>query len=118
LKSSDPSEFGGTNRLVLIFTPSTEDETYARQLSLLEGQEAAFEDRDLLTITFPEDGSDDSASARRRFGIEPDDFATILVGKDGGEKFRSGEPVRPEELFGLIDAMPMRRREMRARGSG
>ena len=43
------------------------------------------------------------------------EFAAILVGKDGTEKFRSDEPVRPETLFGLIDAMPMRRREVRDR---
>jgi hypothetical protein len=39
----------------------------------------------------------------------------VLVGKDGGEKFRSTEPVLAEKLFDLIVAMPMRRREVRAR---
>ena len=42
-------------------------------------------------------------------------FAAVLVGRDGGEKFRSSEPVPAEKLFGLIDAMPMRRRETNAR---
>jgi hypothetical protein len=40
------------------------------------------------------------------------------VGRDGGEKLRSAEPVAPEELFDLVDAMPMRRREMRGKGVG
>ena len=39
----------------------------------------------------------------------------MLVGKDGGEKFRSTEPVRPQDLFDRIDAMPLRRREARER---
>ena len=40
----------------------------------------------------------------------------MLVGKDGTVKHRSGEPVEPDELYALIDEMPMRRREMRERG--
>jgi hypothetical protein len=61
-----------------------------------------------------EDGSDESA-ARSRFRVEAGAFAAVLVGRDGGEKFRSSEPVPVEKLFGLIDAMPMRRRELNAR---
>jgi len=40
-------------------------------------------------------------------------FASILVGKDGGVKLRSNAPVSAERLSNVIDAMPMRRREMR-----
>ena len=61
-----------------------------------------------------EDGSDESAAARSRFRVEDGAFAAVLVGRDGGEKFRSSEPVPAEKLFGLIDAMPMRQREMNA----
>ena len=51
-----------------------------------------------------------------RFGVEPGTFAALLVGKDGAVKHRSAEPVEPGELYALVDAMPMRRREMRERG--
>jgi hypothetical protein len=47
--------------------------------------------------------------------VEDGAFAAVLVGRDGGEKLRSAEPVPAEKLFDLIDAMPMRQREMRAR---
>ena len=40
-------------------------------------------------------------------------FTVVLIGKDGGEKFRAGKPTQAEEFFALIDAMPMRRAEMR-----
>ena len=63
-------------------------------------------------MTFFEDGTAGSGAARREYNVQRGTFAAILVGKDGGEKFRSGEPVRPEILFDLIDAMPMRQREM------
>jgi hypothetical protein len=35
------------------------------------------------------------------------------VGKDGGEKLRSDTVVSPEQLFSIIDAMPMRKDEMK-----
>jgi hypothetical protein len=37
----------------------------------------------------------------------------ILIGKDGGEKLSREEGTTLGEIFGLIDTMPMRRREMR-----
>lgn len=58
----------------------------------------------------------EAAAARDRFRVEPDTLAVLLVGKDGTVKHRSGEPVGPEEVFSLVDAMPMRRREMREGG--
>jgi len=47
------------------------------------------------------------------FGVKQDRFQVILVGKDGTVKLRSDKPVNAPELFGLIDAMPMRQDEMR-----
>ena len=52
-----------------------------------------------------------------RFDLEPaagedDRFQAVLVGKDGGVKHRWSAIVEPAEIFGLIDAMPMRIREM------
>jgi len=101
----------------LIFTPSPTHEPYAHQRHLLQNQEAAFEDRDLLTLDFLGDTPAGDA-ARRQFGIDGDTFTVVLVGKDGGEKFRSAEPVRPRDLFDRVDTMPMRRREMREKSAG
>ncbi len=43
--------------------------------------------------------------------IEAARFKVLLIGKDGGVKLRTQTPVTPLELYQLIDAMPMRRRE-------
>lgn len=40
-------------------------------------------------------------------------FTFLLHGKDGGVKLRKHKPVKTELLFSTIDAMPMRKREMR-----
>ena len=62
------------------------------------------------------DHKDLSDQWRSQYGVDPETFVVILVGKDGGEKLRSTEVVRLEKLYGTIDAMPMRRREMREKG--
>ena len=82
---------------------------------MLQDHEAATEERDLLLESFFEDGSERSTAARSRFGVEDGTFAAVLVGKDGGEKHRSAGPIAHRKLFDLIDAMPMRQREIRSR---
>ena len=39
----------------------------------------------------------------------------ILIGKDGTEKKRWDKPPTPDEVFKLIDSMPMRQQEMQSR---
>ena len=51
----------------------------------------------------------------KRYKIMPDKFTFVLIGKDGGEKFRSSKTVDLQRLFSLIDGMPMRKDEMRQR---
>ena len=116
----------GEHRLFLIFASSPEDEGFVRQDRLLEGSVEGFAERELLRGDIFEDGtgnfggapvsSGEASAARERFGVEPGIFAALLVGKDGTVKHRSAEPVEPGEVFALVDAMPMRRREMRERG--
>lgn len=46
------------------------------------------------------------------FKLNPaDDFAGWLIGKDGTVKQRFSGPVTPDELFKIIDSMPMRQQE-------
>lgn len=105
---------GENPRRFLIFAPSDADERYRRQRSLLQGPGPGLEERDLEIIPLLEkDG--DTARAREDAGIDSGDFAAVLIGRDGGVKLRSDEPVTPEDLFQLMDSMPMRRREMRER---
>ena len=117
----------GEHRLFLIFAASRRDESFARQGRLLEVGGNGFAERDLLLrADLLEDGTGsfdgaqvsvgEVADARERFGIGPSRFTALLVGKDGTVKHRFDEPVGPGEVFALIDAMPMRRREMREQG--
>lgn len=49
---------------------------------------------------------------RSRWQLPAGEWAVVLVGKDGGVKERWSSIVEPSEVFGKIDAMPMRLREM------
>jgi hypothetical protein len=42
-------------------------------------------------------------------------FTAVLVGKDGGDKLTSTTPVTLQKLYSTVDAMPMRRSEMKRR---
>jgi hypothetical protein len=66
-------------------------------------------ERDIVVL------SDVSAPGRSQFreALQIDGFEIFLIGMDGGVKLRSKTPISVEELYAVIDAMPMRRREMR-----
>ena len=49
----------------------------------------------------------------KRYHIKTGQFTVLLIGKDGGEKYRAHEPLTTYRLFGIIDAMPMRQLENR-----
>lgn len=57
----------------------------------------------------------EAKALRSRFHVAANQFTVVLLGKDGGEKFRWPQPVPFETLRALVDAMPMRRQEMRLR---
>ena len=54
-----------------------------------------------------------AAKLRAQYGVGASNFKAILVGKDGGVKLVTPSPIRTEALFKSIDAMPMRRDEIR-----
>lgn len=106
------------NRVLLIFAPSPHDLNYVEQRRLFSRAEAGFDDRDLLVFyLFTNEASTGQlvpeAALRERFCTDEDVFAAVLIGKDGSEKKRFLEPVHPATLFGVIDQMPMRQREVK-----
>ena len=84
-------------RILLIAAPSLNDDAYRTQAVLLLPALAGLNERDFVV--------------QIQFGTKS--FSVVLIGKDGGEKLRRATPLSPEELFAIVDAMPMRRAEMR-----
>ena len=106
---------------LLIF--SGEDENATRQKALALDSRTGHLERNLLVIHLEDDTATvivgettalpESELFRKRFAMPDDAFEVVLVGKDGGVKERRKAVFETEELFGIIDAMPMRMREMR-----
>ena len=122
------NSFRWKSRLVLLFTPTPEDNMFERQVQLLYGQHDEFEDRNVVFMFITPQGKFENtgrflkeASARkmyRKFGAEQFQFEMVLVGLDGHEKFRAENRITPPSvLLNLIDEMPMRAREIRGRGN-
>jgi hypothetical protein len=78
-------------------------------MKILHADKGGLAERDILVL------SDISALGRGqlRDTLQIDGFEVILIGKDGGVKLRAKTPISIQELFSLIDAMPMRRQELR-----
>ena len=122
----DLSDYRWQNRLLLIFTPSAENEHYQKQLTELKNKQEGLKDRDMKIFhlvsngrSFVDDRTINTNNVRqlyRKYDIEEEGFVVILIGKDGTEKLRKQKVLSTEKLFGVIDAMPMRQREMKKDG--
>jgi hypothetical protein len=106
----DFDRYKGKNRLILLFAPAPDDAFSGGQKACFHESQAALSDRDIVVLEFVR--GRDKSDAWERFEVPQDVFHCLLVGKDGSVKLRRTSVVEPEELFSLIDAMPMRQQEM------
>jgi len=110
------------NRVLVILSPTESDLSFQLQKQELASSSEGVLERDLMILEILEHGesrvgnqilSGKSVQAiLKRLGVQRGSFQILLIGKDGGVKLRSSEPVSVKDIFGLIDSMPMRRQEM------
>jgi hypothetical protein len=113
------------NRVLVLFSPSESDASFQSQKQLLASSAEEVFDRDLMILEIVEQGQSKAGNQllseksvqdiRKRLGVLGGSFQVLLIGKDGGVKLRSSEPVSAKDLFGLIDSMPMRQQEMESK---
>ena len=117
-----PGSYHWQNRIVLIFAAG-DDPMLEKQLELFEENQGGMDERDLVVFRILHDqviqtigDKYDEKSARKlrgQYNVAEGDFSVILIGKDGSKKLQQQEVLGVDKLFATIDAMPMRRREMR-----
>lgn len=110
----------GNAGALILFAPDTHDPTLRKQMALLHGHDLELSKRNTVFVpvitrrnsreevafgenidpgTYP-----DQLSARQHFGIHTNDFAVVLLDKDGTERFRSVTPVPITTIETTIDA--------------
>jgi hypothetical protein len=107
-------------RVLVVSAPSAADPRLATQIQWLHAREPGLRERDLVIVTLVGQkvegrGHLDARPLRSATQLPADRFGVALIGKDGSEALRQSEPIKMEELFQTIDAMPMRRDEMARR---
>jgi len=116
-------EIGKTRPLIVIAASAADPVLVKLKTSLSEpDNQRAFAERDMILFTVIDghgqrDGRDMSVAASKalieELRLRPGPLPrVILVGKDGGKKLERHGSIALNELFGIIDAMPMRQDEM------
>ena len=95
-------------RQLLIFGSEIHSELVTKQKALLNNVKSGVQARDIKITVVPA-----ASELNKEYKIKPGTFIVILVGKDGSEKHRAVAILQPQKLFTIIDAMPMRRSEMK-----
>ncbi|WP_245189521.1 DUF4174 domain-containing protein [Lunatimonas salinarum] len=111
------------NRVLLVFPDA--EQPLALDWEITDSLRMEFEERDLLYFVFQDSLLTNSThrfdpayevSLKKKYRLGSKNVCWVLIGKDGGTKVRQeGDGPNWEELFGIIDAMPMRARELQER---
>ncbi len=126
VSAADLSQHLWHQRVLLVFTPSVDDPHHTRLMRELAERSRDLDDRLVAVYRVVRESrptSDHPAVSTvadeylwHRFDVEPSQALLILIGMDGGEKLRSGlTEADLDRVFRRIDAMPMRRMELRGR---
>ena len=122
--AAELSDYLWTNRPLVMFAPTDSDPRLGETLSRIAASRCDFVDRDMVLGVIVADGTStldgqtiDPNQAQQlfsQFGIGPNGFSVVLIGKDGGEKLRVNGVPDLQAIYAVIDGMPMRGREMGA----
>ena len=109
------------NRILVVAADSQQQRDLLTMASDAKAHSCQFSNRDLRMLLVVAgssvffDGKAVAATSASRLiaqlGLPDEEFAMLLIGKDGGIKQRWRSAVPVQEIFAVIDGMPMRRSE-------
>jgi hypothetical protein len=110
---SDPlAGYRWRSRIAVIFGSEPNEARVAEQKQIVASMGSGAGERDLVVVEYLGDTAV-ARTMRAKLGAPGEGFHVVLVGKDGGAKLSSAQPIPAGKLVATIDAMPMRRQEMR-----
>lgn len=111
------------DRLVIILADSPKSPKFLLQLEELKQKEEGLNERKIFVYrvlpdqftTGLEEGSSwrESTQFYNSMSVAESSFEVVLIGLDGGVKLRRVDPLSCEDLFSIIDGMPMRKAEIK-----
>lgn len=115
------------NRILIIHTKDQQTIKYISQLEEFENSIQDFKERKLVLYQYAnrkfkytdycnannQDSWNDTSKPILTKLKEGEDFKIVLIGLDGGIKLEQSKVLRKDDLYQLIDSMPMRRSEIR-----
>lgn len=126
MNSQDLKSHQWNNRVILVLSNDQDSADFKKQIADLKNSSTDCAERKLILyqITpsevrldfFDEQDSkkwNAAADLYTEFMSEKDTFKFILIGLDGGVKEERSHIIATEELFSIIDAMSMRKAEMK-----
>lgn len=113
-------------RVIIVFAPSETSPLLTKQRHIFDANHEGIKERDIVSWVIVKDETAivdkrhqphmPSSRFYHHFNIHDDAYTVILIGKDGIEKLRHHETVlSADQLFALIDSMPMRKKEIEER---
>ena len=114
----------GKKRPILLFAKSRSDAGLDKQVDLFRSYRPDLRERDIIVLSTTAREETRSAigyttinrgtarELQKRYAPSSSGLTVILVGKDGSEKGRWQRVVEPQEIFDLIDSMPLRQKEV------
>lgn len=126
MHSQSLSDYQWKNRVLIIKHDGVSIELFRQQELELEGETDELRERKMLLV-FYNDGVytfknyvkdeehilQDGKVVKLDFQWkEEEPFEVVLIGLDGGVKLRKESPLSKEDLYAIIDGMPMRRAEL------
>ena len=129
IQSQDLKQHRWKNRLIILLSQNTTHDDLKEQLAEFKNHMSGLQERKLLIyqITpgkFKQVLNKDSKwsnTTKTFFSANKSDdssFELLLIGLDGGTKLRKKSFTSSEEIFRLIDSMPMRRQELEEKTYG
>ena len=115
IQSSPLEEYIWKNRVIVTFSPSKTNTYRVQILNSIHNNLCEFNSRNIIHIDllFKDTGQEINIfeSFFKNIYLSSSEFRLILIGKDGGIKFNS-RITSLQEIFSLIDTMPIRQEEM------
>ena len=115
INSSTLEKYLWKNRVLVTFSPSKNNAERNYFVNSINRNLCKFNSRNIIHIDFIFNEENQEfekfESSFENLSLSTNEFRLILIGKDGGIKLNSRK-ISLEEIFSLIDTMPMRQKEM------